>query len=154
MTLRRKDIVTALQAVLVGIDAVFPPTVGVDLAGFEGFRDLENGTQDCANILSGKFAVTIDSGPENQWEGVRDCVVGYAVQGADPNARAARRDMAVPALEQALAADRTIGTGDPQVWAELGETTEDDDSPLVDAPDLSIALIAVNITYVAASAAG
>jgi hypothetical protein len=154
MTLRRAQIVEFLRTVIVNIPDVFPCDIRVDRAGNEGWRDLDCDLRDSANLLSGKFEVTINSGPENQWEGVRKCTLAYAVTGPDEDARAARRDLAVPAIEAALAADRTIGSGDPQVWAELGDTTEDDDSPLFDAPNVSVALIDIDITYVAASAAG
>jgi hypothetical protein len=144
----------ALQVSVQGIFDVFPSAVVVDGGDFEGWIDLGDGVSHSANILSGKFTPTIDGGPLSEWEGIRDATIAYATIGVDKDARAARRDLAVPAVEAMLAADRTLGSGDPQVWAEIGETSEDDDTPLVDSGNASVALIGINILYVAASAAG
>ena len=156
MTLRRKDIMAALQVVISGLelgDVLFPP-FEVDGEDLDGWRDVGGGLQDSGNLLSGKFTPTINSGPENQWEGVRECTLAYGIIGADKASRVAQRDLLVPALETVLAADRTIGSGDPQVYAELGEAEEDDKAPLADAAIGSLAIIPIHITYVAASAAG
>jgi hypothetical protein len=157
MTLRRAQIMSALQARLQTVEVAglsLFADLAVDAEETEGWRALTNGLTDSCNLLSGKFEPTIDSGPEEQWEGVRECTLIYAVDGAERDVRQAQRDLAVPAVEALLQADRTIGAGDPQVYAQLGPTTEDDNGPVRDAAPASVAVITIFVTYVAASAAG
>ena len=155
MTVRRAQILQAL-ADLVAFAQPFPSIVDLDAPQVTDFSDVPGapGLEHGCAIDGGKFEGTRDAGPVDQWEGVRDVVVGYDVEGADDTARRARAAMAVPALEQLVDANRSLGLNDPQVWAEIGDALEGDVPSADGAPVVSRAVVTINVTYVAASAAG
>lgn len=153
MTIRRTDIVTALLELLQGLEPL-PAVIALEAGEVEDWEDLDGGLQHGASLMAGTFQGTRDAGPVDQWEGVRDLTLAYAVTGSDKAARTARRDRLVPALEAAIFANRTLGLPDPQVWAELGPAQEDDEVPLADATAAAVANVVISVTYVAASAAG
>lgn len=155
MTVRRAQILQAL-ANLVGFVQPFPSSIDLDAPQVTDFSPVPGSpglAHGCA-IDGGKFEGTRDAGPVDQWEGVRDVVVGYDVEGADDAARQAQAAKAVPALEQLVAANRDLGLGDPQVWAEIGDAIEGDVPTVDGATVVSRAVVTINVTYVAASAAG
>lgn len=153
MTLRRADIIAAVQARLQALDLF--PSVIVEAAGVEDFEPIaDTNLQFGCVLLGGQFTPTRDAGPQTDWEGQRDISIIYDVQSGDEAARRARAALAVPAIEAMLAADRTLGTGDLQVWAEIADADEGDGLPVGTAAGVARAAITINVLYVAASAAG
>lgn len=149
MHLRRSEVVEALQAIVQTLADCPFEIDGEEIEDFVQADGFEHG----GLILSGKFQVTSRGGPENDYEGSRDCTVIYQTTGADRAAREAARDAFVDALIAKIAEDRTLGL-DAQVCAEIGDGTEQSAAPVPDAAGLSEAIITVDILYVAASAAG
>ncbi|MET3665905.1 hypothetical protein [Caulobacter sp. 1776] len=126
-------------------------TVEVDVEEIER-HEPGDGFQHGLLIKTQPFEVTLDGGPDNQWEGERAFLSDYEVLGADQDARRAQRDLFLPALKQALEEDPTLGL-DPQVFARITEGIEDDVF-LEDAGAMSVATITVTVLYVAPTAAG
>ena len=154
MTLRRADIMTAWRAKL-ETHALFPDVIEevAEVEDLQPIAGVPGLTYGCV-LLGGTFTPTRDAGGTTDWEGVRDILTVYDVQSGDEEARRARAALVIPAIEGLLAADRTIGTGDPQVWAEIADAEEGDGIPVGASPGVARVSVTINVLYVAASAAG
>lgn len=150
MHLRRSEVVEALRQTVQSLaDCVFD----IDGEGVEDFTPA-GGYAHGGMILSGRFRPSIKGGAQGDWEGTRDCTVIYQTTGADRVAREAARDAFVDGLITLLEADRSLGLPDPQVWAEISDSDEQNAAPIADAAGVTEAVITIDILYTAASAAG
>lgn len=98
--------------------------------------------------------VTREGGSEVSWELEGRFSVVYAVAGGELRERRARRDAAVRHLEAIVEGNRTLGLGDPQIYAELGPVERGNEIAVKGTAGFALALIPVNVQYVARSAAG
>lgn len=154
---RREQILQALRALLGGDSAFFPPPE-LDAPEPKNWRTAIPGVAvamgDHASVQDGHVTVTRDGGRENDWELELEATLAYAVYAADGVARRRRRDAAARHIEALIAGSRDLGLGDPQVYAEIGETVRDDLVPIKAAAPVALLMVTVNVQYVAASAAG
>lgn len=152
--LRGPDITKRVQSLTQALPC-FPSTITIDSADVEAWSDIEGSRlQESANILSGKFEPTAINDPEGACEGQRTITLSYLLIGTPKADRIARRDMVIPAVEELLAGDRTLGLGDPQVYAEITDAPYDDEAPVGSAGSGSVVHIDITVTYVAPSRAG
>jgi hypothetical protein len=109
---------------------------------------------DHCSVQDGDVRVTRDGGAENDWELELDAVIAYAVYASDQRIRRRRRDAAQGHIAALIRADRTLGLGDPQIFAEIGESVRDDHIPVQAAQPVALLIVTVTVQFVTSSAAG
>jgi hypothetical protein len=97
--------------------------------------------------------ITRDGGAEDDYEMEAEIILAYAVAGADETLRRSRRDKAALHLANLVRKDRTLGTGDPQVYAEIAASPRRDKVPIKAAAQVATVLFTLQVTYVSASPA-
>lgn len=162
----RERIVEALFT-LVSTDAFFPSpatdpeAMTLDDPEATGWRMLDGGLQDCADVsdMQGDVDVVAEAlgGDGDASDIVCDLnlkpTLAYACAGADKSARRARRDTAAQHFTDLIAADRTLGV-DPQVYAVIEAAERRDDVPQDGAQVAATLIVTLSIDYVASSPAG
>ena len=153
---RREQILRALQSMMEQ-SGFFPP-VSLDAPEPDDWRTPIPGEAsalgDHAAVQDGPVKVTRDGGAVNDWELELEATLAYSVAGADRGARRARRDAGAAMIQALIRADRQLGLGDPQVYAEIAEAIRDDNIPVKASAPVALLLVTVAVQYVAPSAAG
>ena len=153
---KREDILQGLRS-LIASDSWFP-TVWLDEPEPSNWRTNIPGEVaamgDYCAVQDGPLHITRDGGAANDFELQVDTTIAYAVMLADGAPRRLRRDTASDRIAALIAANRGLGLGDPQIYAEISDATRDDNVPVNHAAPAAILLLTVSIQFVAPSAAG
>ena len=156
MSSTREAILVAFQTLLAA-DPFFPPAA-IDEPEPSNFRTPVPGENpamgDYLSVQDGPLKTTRDGGAADDFELELEVTLAYAVVLANTAERRARRDAAMQKIVAIVAANRTLGLGDPQIYAEIADAVRDDNVPVKAAAAVALLLVTVTVQFIAPSAAG